>query len=795
MHATYRTISLLSMLSLGAAAAQAQAKPLEVGGVYPAFTHYNGDGECGPGALVPWAGKLWLVTYPAHQLGHSSDKLYSFDPARMEMVPFAGSVGGTHANRLIHRESQQLIIGCYVIDKEGNVRVIPRSDSKNGVYGRITGTARHLTDPANKVYMVTMEGVVYETNVYTLESKMLFKKPVPGHHGKGAYTAQGRLVVSNNGEIDATGGTKEFYQVTDAPKTPETMGILAEYDGSEWRIVERKQFTEVTGPGGIYGNAKDSDPLWALGWDKRSVMLKLLEGGAWYTYRLPKNNVTYDHMGGWYTEWPRIREVGGGKMLMDMHGMFYRFSPDFSLNNPQPPVPIASHLMYTADFCDWNGKLVIGKHSTTRFENPRAGRAQSAPWFGTWDELYTFGPRQGQGSLWRWDPVKAGEASDPFLVKGFDHVTLFLSAKGEQSFTLRTGKATPGKGIVWKDAGSFASGNKTWLTYPINTAGADWVSLVPAKTAEEVCASFVLTSKNFNTAKPELFKGLAKIGEKGVPALLRPAPAPSKALQAVFYAKDGTPRYKEMDPVTLTFKDPGTNDIETVERLCLEKEQVWFDDASAIIKDKSGKNWRVPVANPAYARPFGKETPTSFREIVSERRAANIAGTFFIHGYEKGVSTLQPVATHNLDIRDFCTWAGMLVLSGVKADAPLGGRIFGEGDAKLWLGKEDDIWLMGKPVGDGGPWKNTQIKKGKASDPYLFFGYDRKTLTLSHNSAAPVTFTVELDADRSGFFPWKTFTVKPGETFTYTFAEGFSAFWIRCTADADCTATAQLSYR
>ena len=74
-------------------------------------------------------------------------------------------------------------------------------------------------------------------------------------------------------------------------------------------------------------------PAWSIGWDKRSVILKLLDKGEWFTYRLPKSTNTYDHWGGWYTEWPRIRDIGNNKMLMDMHGMFYDFPKTFSRAN------------------------------------------------------------------------------------------------------------------------------------------------------------------------------------------------------------------------------------------------------------------------------------------------------------------------------------------------------------------------------------------------------------------------------------------------------------------------------
>ena len=34
-----------------------------ISGVYPHLAMYNDEGECGTGAVVPWAGDLWVITY------------------------------------------------------------------------------------------------------------------------------------------------------------------------------------------------------------------------------------------------------------------------------------------------------------------------------------------------------------------------------------------------------------------------------------------------------------------------------------------------------------------------------------------------------------------------------------------------------------------------------------------------------------------------------------------------------------------------------------------------------------
>ncbi|SVD91033.1 uncharacterized protein METZ01_LOCUS443887, partial [marine metagenome] len=43
------------------------APPASISGVYPSLTMYNEEGECGTGAVVPWAGRLWVITYGPHK--------------------------------------------------------------------------------------------------------------------------------------------------------------------------------------------------------------------------------------------------------------------------------------------------------------------------------------------------------------------------------------------------------------------------------------------------------------------------------------------------------------------------------------------------------------------------------------------------------------------------------------------------------------------------------------------------------------------------------------------------------
>ena len=169
-----------------------------ISGVNPELHTFNREGECGTGAVVPWAGSLWAISYAPHMPNCSSDKLYEIKPD-MTRVIRAESIGGTPANRLIHKESNQLFIGPYAIDEKGNVRVMKpiNDDGTTNLYGRLTASARHLTDPAHKIYTMTMEEGVYEIDVDTLKVIELFRDGniqgygrhdgnlLPGYHGKG----------------------------------------------------------------------------------------------------------------------------------------------------------------------------------------------------------------------------------------------------------------------------------------------------------------------------------------------------------------------------------------------------------------------------------------------------------------------------------------------------------------------------------------------------------------------------------------------------------------------------------
>jgi hypothetical protein len=188
------------------------------------------------------------------------------------------------------------------------------------------------------------------------------------------------------------------------------------------------------------------------------------------------------------------------------------------------------------------------------------------------------------------------------------------------------------------------------------------------------------------------------------------------------------------------------------------------------------------------------------REVCTERDLLNCAGSFFEVPAENagGIAKLRPIATHNRRIHDFASWRGLVVMSGIAADAPAANRHIvrsEDGRVSLWVGAVDDLWGLGKPVGEGGPWKDAAVVADQPSDPYLMTGYDHKTLTLSHQASQPARFRVEVDLTGSGkWVPYTTIDVPAGQTVTHRFPEGYQAYWLRVVSNLSTTATAWLVY-
>jgi hypothetical protein len=475
--------------------------PQEVAGIYPSLAMFNAEGECGTGAVVPWAGSLWAITYAPHAPYGSSDKLYEITPNLRQIIR-PESVGGTPACRMIHEETNQLLIGPYLIDESKNVRVIPPFTMP----GRLTGIARHLAAPGNKAYYATMEEGLYELDLQSLEVKCVIREggffqipegaktypealvsALPGYHGKGLYSGQGRLVYANNGERSKAAEAD--------PKTPS--GALAEWRGSgDWELVRRNQFTEVTGPGGTYEldanlnlvRKEDPElekelagvmeiPQGILQNDNASAIYKDPQGRTW---RLPRLDGSFADA----VDARMAREVCTERDLFNCGGTFYEL-PAENAGGIAKVRPVATHGLRIQDYCSYRGLLVMTGIDGSE-KNPRIVRssdAQAAVWLGVADDLWKLGKPRGKGGPWMRSQVRAGIPSDPFLMTGFDQKRLDLSNEGdtEADFTLEADVTGDGSWAVVKRF-RVKPGETIQHTFPA-WFQACWARLIPSQDA------------------------------------------------------------------------------------------------------------------------------------------------------------------------------------------------------------------------------------------------------------------------------------------------------------------------
>ncbi len=453
---------------------------LNINGVFPHLSlvgDHQGRSETGIGALIPWAGKLWMIGYVAHISG-SGIGLYEID-SDMTIRKHPESITGTFANRMIHDPSNQAIIGPHLIDTKGNVRTIGEL-SKH----RLTATMTHLSKPDSMVYFLTMEGLLYETNVYSLRTSLvedlvmkfynktyrqLYSEGIYTHF-KGGFTGNGRVIVANNA-----------YQNEDYIGRVRG-GRLAEWDGKQWTVIDSTAYMEIKGKmNPIYGNG-----IWATGWDRASVKLMFYspEYGRWRTYRLPKGSQAWEHA--WNTEWMRIREAQTERFMMDMFGIFYELPVMVYGGNMLSIKPVCNHLRVIPDFTFWRGLMVLAGDQVDN----AVGQPQSNLQFINIDDLWQWGKPSGFGSVWKEDDVAAFVPSDPFLMNGFDKKVLNITHKSTKAVRFRVEVDLSGnnKWVKYKRIRVPAGGYR-FHVFP-DGFSAQWVRIIPEKNVRGVTAEF-----------------------------------------------------------------------------------------------------------------------------------------------------------------------------------------------------------------------------------------------------------------------------------------------------------------
>ena len=792
-------LSLICFQSVGAQGQDTKSTK-EFSGIYPHLAMSNNEGECGTGVVVPWAGYLWVTTYGPHCVKESSDKLYRISEA-LEQTVMPESVGGTHADRLIHKPTNNLIIGCYIVYSKGKIRVIPRDEMP----GRITGAAHAITSPESRVAFATMEEGLYEVDINNLEVKEIIRdgnsaaapkgsnsgaknSKLHGYHGKGFYKGFGKYFYANNGVLHPDVATN--------PTLPS--GALAEYTegNADWTPVRICQFTEISGPGGIEGSSTPDAPIWALGFDAKSLLLGLREESGWTYFRLPKSSHSYDGSHGWNTEWPRIREIGEPDFLMTMHGAFWRFPPQFNSDNIFGIKMRSNYLKVIGDFCRWRDKIVLGCddsaenefYNTREYKNTMLAPAQSNSnlRFISPEDLDKLGPCIGRGSVFLREDVPAGTISDPMFVGGFSNKIIVLS---------RTPSDTPAKAEIEvispkRKAKIPVSIDGSRAFFEISDTDAEWVRIkVGENPIKDFSANFMLSDNDYRDTSPsKIFDGLAVPGKGESSAALLWSPS-AETLAALAFTSDGKTTKKLGTYIldkNMRLAKSGNQDLEA--RLGKTSQPLanisYLKDSIRIVEN--GKAFRLPISSDFIREnPFG--VPRIVREVSTERDLMNCGGIFYELPAKNagGLSKARALARCPYAVFDYCSFRGMMIISGISKDAPMRKNphiiISEDGEFALWAGAIDDVWKLGKPQAKGSPWFDEPVVKDQISEPIIMSGFDKKRIEVK--SSNPVKIAVEIDVDGTGLWVEdRIVEVEPDKTFTMDMRRGNIAYWLRFRA-------------
>jgi hypothetical protein len=552
----------------------------------------------------------------------------------------------------------------------------------------------------------------------------------------------------------------------------------------------------------------------------------VMEEGKWTSFRLPKSSHAYDGAHGWNTEWPRIRDIGEpGQRLMTMHGSFWTFPAGFSTKHSAGIAPRTNYLKVIGDFTRWQDRLVFGCDDTAKSEflNKRAakgtlagpGQSQSNLWFTPLDATMKLGPAIGRGGVWVDEPVTAGRPSDPFLLDGFSERTLWLSHDGaaDTRYSVEIDQQGNGTWTTWKSFALTAAAPGLWVDLSPQQVSGAWIRVTSSRDQKKATAQFQYANEDRRgTETDPMFAGLSlaeAATSRGAFLLTRGANLRTLSVLPATLTADQTKAgvAYELTADLKLVKQTDTKVTDYVAKNTLIPAGIVTTDAASVIFEEGGQRWRLPRAfplgdprNAAQDRLLARQALRKAREVCTERDLLQAHGTF----YELpalnalGAIRLRPVATSGLAVHDYCSYRGLLVLSGLQDGVQNEAHIIRseDGQAAVWVGAADDLWKLGKPRGFGGPWLHTTVTADAPSDPYLMTAYDEKTLTLQNHGAKAARIAVLLDVTGDGkTVPYRVLDVPAGGQVVHHFERSLNAYWIRFVADTDGVFSAQLEYK
>ena len=135
---------------------------------------------------------------------------------------------------------------------------------------------------------------------------------------------------------------------------------------------------------------------------------------------------------------------------------------------------------------------------------------------------------------------------------------------------------------------------------------------------------------------------------------------------------------------------------------------------------------------------------------------------------------IRPLSTFHKMIVDYADWNGRLVM-GCNDTSAFENPLYGRVNSNFLFMEKDELPLYGeRPEGIGSVWYQENVAATPASqsptdlvaptrnpsDPMLVSGFAKRVLHLSHGTASPIDFTLQIDANGTGnWSDYQTITV------------------------------------
>lgn len=383
--------------------------------------------------------------------------------------------------------------------------------------------------------------------------------------------------------------------------------------------------------------------------------------------------------------------------------------------------------------CDDTAKAEFLNKRGAKGQLAGPGQSQSNLWFVKPEQLDTFGPAIGANGVWVAEAVKANTPSDPFLFSGYARRSLHISTGTPNAVTAHL-EVDQGDGEWTKVRDVKVEGGSAYVTFKPEDKGA-WVRISVDRDLAQASAVFACTNEDTRpTQCAAIFDGVSNLQTKdySTGVLLTRGDNLRTLSFGAQVIKDGRlihSGYYELtaDMQLLHRDDPKALDF-VQSKAAVPKDVITSDAASILVVDDAKRRWRLPKTDAGYESE-GSQVRRVCREIATERDLLNAHGTVYELPAENagGYSKMRAIATHGRNITDYVSYRGLLLFSGISADAAAGEHIIKSDDGKvaLWAGAVDDLWKMGKPRGHGGPLLKTAVQAGVPSDPYLLRGSAR----------------------------------------------------------------------